>query len=1516
MNDTAVRWFVKPFANLPLRTLLIVPFVLQTVGIVTLVGYFSYRSGQEAVENLADQLMTEVDDRIEQHLDNYLGKAQEINRINVDAFESGILDLNNFSTLGKYFYRQVQSLNFAYINFGSQKGGFIGAGYGLDNKLGIGEIPISDLSEIRSYSVDNQGNRLKLKRTIKNPQTNNAAWYLDAVKAGKPIWSSIYTWGDLPDRISISASTPVYDGQENLLGVLGIDLELSQISRFLKTLNSRRSGHISIVERSGLIVASSEDESPAPIVNGKATRLQALNSREPVIREVTQHLMQRFGSLKAISKPHTLRPDLEQKCFIRITPYRDDYGLNWLVVTVIPESEFMAEIHANAHRTLLFCCLALVIAIGTGSLTAYWIAKPILRLSQASQAMAKGEWQESLSEDIAIAELKVFATSFNQMSVQIKKAFQESETKFLTIFNTTPDPVWISTLEEGRCLNVNESFCNFWGDTAENIIGKTCTELGMWENLEDFHHFRQTLVNESIILNFQVRMYTYSRQIQTVLISARVQSLDGQDCIIGVMKDITDLYNELRLRKQAEHTLLESEHRFRSLFENSPVAYQSLDEQGCFIDVNSQLCDLLGYTKSELIGRSFGELWTLKTQPYFIEAFEHLKCNKKVSAELYLTKKDGGEIVVLLEGRIQQELEGQFVKTHCVLYDITERKYMEDALQYSQNLLQTLASNIPGTMYTLVQHSDKSFTFEYVSLGCRYLLELEPEEILANSSLYFQQIHPDDRAGYNQAVAFSAKKLEPFFYEWRIITPADKLKWVQANSRPELQQNGDVVWRGVLLDISKRKQAEEALQKSEAMLLEAQHLAHIGNWKYDVITGKITWSNELFHIVGRDPILGEPTYEENLQLYHPEDAKLLNQAVKRALFTGESYQLELRIINADGSFRYTEGRGRAELNAEGKVIRLFGTSQDITERKQIEDKLLESQHFIQKITELTPNLLYIYDHIEQRNVYVNSYVAEILGYSAAEIQEMGANLFPIICHPDDLHLVYEAMQQLDSLQNRDFVEVEYRVRNTQGKWCWLYSRDMVFARTADGSLRQTLGTSQDITARKEAELELRKSRDFKEAIYNASPDAIFLVDVPNPLILDCNSRAVEMFEVASKEELIGIEGQTLQKRQFTDDEIAIIVDDIANLGCWSQEIEYVTKKGKNFWGNLAVKRIDIAGKTIDLVRVTDISNRKQAELALLNSEKRFKEISESCPGVIYITVMRLDSSWYYEYISHEFEDIHELTVEQVLENPHLCFEQFHPDDCIAYQQAVAHSVKTMSPFNYEWRIITPSGKIKWIKARSRPERRENGEIAFYGVVLDVSERKQIEENLKQAQHDLRLANQELEQLVNTDGLTQIANRRCFDNRLQQEWQRLYREQQPLSLLLFDVDYFKRYNDSYGHQLGDECLIKIAQSAKQVVCRSMDLVARYGGEEFVVILPKTNIEGALAIAQRIHVAITDMAIPHQASKVSDIVTVSLGIAAQIPTAEVSASTLVEQADQALYRAKQQGRNQSVIFSFWE
>ncbi|HIK04044.1 MAG TPA: diguanylate cyclase [Trichormus sp. M33_DOE_039] len=193
---------------------------------------------------------------------------------------------------------------------------------------------------------------------------------------------------------------------------------------------------------------------------------------------------------------------------------------------------------------------------------------------------------------------------------------------------------------------------------------------------------------------------------------------------------------------------------------------------------------------------------------------------------------------------------------------------------------------------------------------------------------------------------------------------------------------------------------------------------------------------------------------------------------------------------------------------------------------------------------------------------------------------------------------------------------------------------------------------------------------------------------------------------------------------------------------------------------------------------------------------------------------------------------------------------------------------------------------------------------FAVTIRDITGRKQIELALQDA-------NQKLEQLANLDGLTQVANRRCLDRRLQEEWKRLAQEQQPLSLILFDVDKFKFYNDYYVHLVGDDCLIRVAQTVQQIVDYPASLVARYGGEEFSVLLPNIDSAQAIKVAQSIQQAIHAQAIPHAQSDIRDIVTLSLGITTLIPANDINPDTLVALADRALYNAKQQGRDRYCV-----
>ncbi len=179
---------------------------------------------------------------------------------------------------------------------------------------------------------------------------------------------------------------------------------------------------------------------------------------------------------------------------------------------------------------------------------------------------------------------------------------------------------------------------------------------------------------------------------------------------------------------------------------------------------------------------------------------------------------------------------------------------------------------------------------------------------------------------------------------------------------------------------------------------------------------------------------------------------------------------------------------------------------------------------------------------------------------------------------------------------------------------------------------------------------------------------------------------------------------------------------------------------------------------------------------------------------------------------------------------------------------------------------------------------------------------------KQAETALRKANQELHRLAVLDDLTQIANRRRFDQYLAMQWQQT--APVVVSLLLCDIDYFKRYNDGYGHQPGDHCLHHVAQGISRAVGRVQDLVARYGGEEFAIVLPDTELEGAVQVGQAIQREIQGLKLPHAYSEVSDHVTLSIGAACVLPSASSDAASLIAAADAALYAAKHQGRNRVV------
>ncbi|MEG4212354.1 ATP-binding protein [Microcoleus sp. S13_B4] len=416
--------------KIPLRLVLVVPFVLQIFAAVGLTGWLSLRNGKTAVNNVTSQLRTEVVARINQQLNTYLETPHLVNAISVDAIRRfGLWNPENMGSMRSYFLWQLKQFStVSYISFGGERKEYAGAGYKDDGSVVI-EITDRSTNFINTIvRVDREGNPTQFKETHPDYDPRIRPWYKSAKVAGKPQWNKIYQYFIQPS-LGISASQPVYDKNGTFRGVVSTDLFLSKISDFLQTLKIGRSGKTFIIERSGLLVASSTAEQPfIKTKNSKKTqRLKAIESSVPLIKGTAQHLIERFGNFTEIDSNQQLNFILDdQREFVQVSPFQDGLGLDWLIVVVVPEADFMEQINANTRSTILLCVLALVLATLLGILASRWITHPIFRLSQASRAIASGQLNQKVDVN-GIDELAVLAQSFNQMAQQLREYFAALE---------------------------------------------------------------------------------------------------------------------------------------------------------------------------------------------------------------------------------------------------------------------------------------------------------------------------------------------------------------------------------------------------------------------------------------------------------------------------------------------------------------------------------------------------------------------------------------------------------------------------------------------------------------------------------------------------------------------------------------------------------------------------------------------------------------------------------------------------------------------------------------------------------------------------------------------------------------------------------------------------------------------------------------------------------------------------------------------------------------------------------
>lgn len=455
---------MKERRHTPLRLLLILPFALQTMGVVGVVGYFSFRNGQAAVQRMTGQLQEAATDRVEQHLDAFFSQPTAAVEANATAVMLGQLRLEDDRILRQYLLKQLNI--FPHVDglyWGDETGKFLcvcGSPTGEPVEKVVTQFPSRSI-----YEIDGAGDRQALlSEDTYDPRQR--PWYQNTEQHQALNWSSIYPFTD--GSLGITASAPIFDqlnSGEQLLGVAGADLRLAHLGEFVREIATTISpnSQVFIVERSGLLVATSLDESVVEEETSeqagapkKKTRKSAI--AHPQIRGTAQAIQNQFGNFEKIQQAqrfsypaqassdspagevpesdtapsavqnttHSWSNPLHQRQFVQVLPYQDARGLDWLIVVAVPEADFMGDIRANVRATIQLCILALGGSILLSMVIAHVLAAPIHRISQAAHAISSGDLQQTVGGGHT-QEVELLARSFNTMVLSLRRSFTALE---------------------------------------------------------------------------------------------------------------------------------------------------------------------------------------------------------------------------------------------------------------------------------------------------------------------------------------------------------------------------------------------------------------------------------------------------------------------------------------------------------------------------------------------------------------------------------------------------------------------------------------------------------------------------------------------------------------------------------------------------------------------------------------------------------------------------------------------------------------------------------------------------------------------------------------------------------------------------------------------------------------------------------------------------------------------------------------------------------------------------------
>ncbi len=675
-------------------------------------------------------------------------------------------------------------------------------------------------------------------------------------------------------------------------------------------------------------------------------------------------------------------------------------------------------------------------------------------------------------------------------------------------------------------------------------------------------------------------------------------------------REMQELYDDLR--KASESRIAAERDKLRAVISSLGAGLCTLDVAGCVLSINPEGERLLGCTEADVLGQPFWAWRTASGDGQVRRAAcsleeviaSGLPCREEDGV---FVRKDGTFLPVSYTLNPIRE-DGVLQGAVLVFFDITERKQAGEALRESEERHRTLLNQLPVGVYRTAPGGQ----FLKANPAMAELFGVDDAGTLQGLNARNFFLHPEDRDRYVEQLMQDGTITEDFAMRRQDGT----VFWVRDYARAITDEtDGSIFFDGILVDITERKEAKEVAQRRTKLLGLAQEIAQLGSWEWDVASGTIQWSDELYRIFGL-PVGSEIDWDAIRETaIHPDDREMLSQRLD-ASRVGPDVDLpplEYRILRPDGSERSVWGNNVVFFDEDQKPVRMVCAIQDVTERKQAEEALRASEQRFRTLAENVPGVIYLCNNDERYSMlYLNDAVEVLTGYPKADFLTDRIS-FTELYHPDDAPAVPRQVDE--ALAARKAFHLTYRIRHRSGEWRWVEERGVgVFE---GETLLYLEGFLHDITERKQAEEALRESEERLRAFVDALPGLA--------LILDEEGRYVEIF--TTQEPLLYDEAAQLKGRRLHDvlPEAAAdlfletIHQAIGSGAPTTLEYELEVLSGKRWFEGQVAPMPGIDGERRMVVWIShDITERKRAEEALRESEQRFRDLFESSPDAIFV----------------------------------------------------------------------------------------------------------------------------------------------------------------------------------------------------------------------------------------------------------------------------------------------------------